>query len=51
MHHIGELIGLGTSTVCEIVKEVSSIIVNRLWEKFVTNNFPTNSEKIEKALD
>ena len=50
LHTIGELIGLGTSTVCEIVREVSSIIVNRLWERFVTNNFPTTSEKLEEVM-
>ena len=50
LHTIGELIGLGTSTVCEIVREVSSIIVNRLWERFVTNNFPTNSEKLKEVM-
>ena len=51
LHTIGELIGLGTSTVCEIVREVSRIIVNRLWERFVTNNFPTKSEKLEEVMD
>ena len=48
---VAELTGLGTSTVCEIVKEVSFSIVHHLWQKFVAKNFPDNSEKERDIME
>ena len=50
LHTIAELTGLGTSTVCMIVKEVSCIIVERLWGNFVAKNFPHNIEELNKSM-
>ncbi len=50
LHTVAEPTGLGTSTVCIIVKEVSSIIVKRLWEQFVSKNFPHNIEELKESM-
>ena len=50
LHTIAELTGLGTSTVCDIVREVSGVLVNRLWHNFVVKNFPNNSEKLKEVM-
>lgn len=50
LHTVAELTGLGTSTVCVIVKEVSGSIINRLWQKFVTKNFPNNLDNLKEIM-
>ncbi len=42
LHTVSELVGLGTATVCLIVKEVCESILACLWETFVANHMPTN---------
>ena len=51
LHTVAELTGLGTSTVFEIVKEVSLTIVCRLWQTFVAKNFPDNLEKQKDIME
>ena len=49
---IAEMTGLGNSTVCGIVSEVTKAIVNNLWSDQVTRHFPRNEEEFqEKILD
>lgn len=50
LHTIAELTGLGTSTVCMIVKEVSNVIISRLWQNFVSKNFPNDLEKLKDIM-
>ena len=40
---ISELTGLGISTVCEVVIEVSQAIVENLWDNEVASHFPQNA--------
>ncbi|XP_044184341.1 protein ALP1-like [Acropora millepora] len=47
-----EMTGLGNSTVCGILSEVTKAIVNNLWSGQVTRHFPRNEEEFrEKILD
>ena len=49
---ISEMSGLGLSTVCEIVSEVSRAIINKLWSTSVTKFMPTTEEEFKsKILD
>ena len=49
---MAEMTGLGNSTVCGIVSEVTKAIVNNLWSYKVTQHFPRNKEEFrEKILD
>ena len=49
---IAEMTGLGVSTVCTIVHEVTRAIVNNLWDKCVGQQLPRNEEHFkEKILD
>jgi len=44
--------GLGNSTACVIVSEVTKAIVYNLWSDQVTRHFPRNEEEFrEKILD
>ena len=44
---IAEMTGLGNSTVCGIVSEVTKAIVNNLWSYKVTQHFPRNEEELQ----
>ena len=49
---IAEMTGLGTSTVCEIVSEVTKSIINKLWYDQVSKHFPRNEQEFQyKILD
>ena len=50
LHTIGELAGLGKSTVCGIVKEVSEAIVSRMWQKMVVCNMPKSLENLKETM-
>lgn len=50
LHTIGELVGLGKSTVCGIVTEVSEVIVSHLWQKMVACHVPKNLEKLKETM-
>ena len=50
LHTISELTGLGTSTVCEIIVEVSSAIVSTLWQSSVAKLFPSNLLELEESM-
>lgn len=47
---IGEMSGLAKSTVCVIVKETFSAIINTLWDDTVTKYFPTSSDDFEESM-
>ena len=51
LHTIGELVGLGTSTVCSIVKETCEAIVLKLWLPFVDKNMPKTVEELIEIMD
>ena len=51
LHNIGELVGLGTSTVCSIVKETCEAIVLKLWLPFVDKNMPKTVEELIEITD
>ena len=38
---IGDISGLGTSTICSIVSEVCQALVDCLWEEEVSKHMPT----------
>ena len=46
LYTISELTGYGTSTVCEIVNEVSTVIVNNMWNCSVSCNFPKDTDSM-----
>lgn len=49
---IAEMTGLGVSTVCTIVNEVTRAIVNNLWDECVGQQLPKREEHFkEKILD
>lgn len=49
---ISELAGIGRSTVCTIVDEVTDAIIKNLWEDHVLKHFPKDKEQFkEKILD
>lgn len=50
LHTIGELVGLGTSTVSVIVQEVCSAMVSRLWKPFVEKNMPKTLEELKESM-
>ncbi len=50
LHTVSELIGLGTSTVSEIVVEVSRTIVNRLWESCIAKHMPTDLPELKESM-
>ena len=44
--------GLGTSTVCGIVSDVTKAIINNLWNEQVDQHFPKDKQQFrEKILD
>ena len=52
LYAIGEMVGLAESTVCQIVAEVCTAIIEELWSETVEINFAkTNDEFKEKLLD
>ena len=49
---IGEMVGLAESTVCQIVVEVCTVIIEELWLETIEIHFPkSNDEFQEKLLD
>lgn len=49
---IAEMTGLGLSTVCGIVSDVTKAIINNLWNEQVSQHFPSNElEFRDKILD
>ena len=50
VHTTSELVALGKSTVCSIVVEVSSAIIEVLWKETVTNHFPTTKDKYRMCM-
>ena len=50
LHTIGELVGLGTSTVSGIVQEMCCAMVNRLWKSFVEKNMPKTLQEIKESM-
>ena len=49
---ISEMSGLGVSTICEIVSDVSRAIINQLWNTCVTKHMPSTEEEFRcKMLD
>ena len=52
LYPIGEMVGQAGSTVCQIVVEVCTTIIEELWSETVEIHFPkTNDEFKEKLLD
>lgn len=47
---IAEMTGLGVSTVCTIVNEVTKAIVENLWEECVTKHMPKSEEEFKKKM-
>ena len=50
LHTIGELVGLGTSTVCGIVEEVCDAMIRRLWQPCVGKNMPETLEELKDYM-
>ena len=50
LHTIGELVGLGTSTVSGIVQEVCRAMINRLWKSFVEKNMPKTLQEMTENM-
>ena len=48
---ISELTGLGTSTVCEIVIEVSQALVEHFWDDEVASHFPQNTDELKRKME
>ena len=48
---ISELTGLGVSTVCEVVIEVSQAIVENLWDNEVASHFPQNANELRRKME
>ena len=49
---IAEMTGLGVSTVCGIVSDVTKAIINNLWDEQVSQHFPRNEQEFrDKILD
>ena len=42
--------GLGVSTVCSIVNEVTNAIVESLWEECVTKHMPKSEEEFKRKM-
>ena len=42
--------GYGTSTVCEIVNEVSTAVVNCMWDCTVSCNFPSDVNTLKSCM-
>ena len=52
LYAIAEMAGVGVSTVCTIVSEVSESIINNLWKDSVMAYFPSDETRFkEKMLD
>ena len=51
LYTISELTGCSVSTVCEIVNEVSSAIVNNLWMDSVSSHFPKDTEPFKQCME
>ena len=47
---ISEMTGLGVSTVCTIVNEVTKAIVENLWDECVTKHMPKSEEEFKKKM-
>ena len=50
LYTISELTGYGTSTVCEIVNQVSTAIVNNMWNCSVSCNFPKDTDAMKNCM-
>ena len=50
LHTIGELVGLGTSTVSGIVQEVCEAMMQRLWQPHVGKHFPTTLPELKESM-
>lgn len=49
---IAEMAGLGVSTVCSIVQEVSQVLVDHLWAETISTHMPQSQEDFKiKILD
>ena len=48
---ISELTGLSVSTVCEVVIEVSQVIMENLWVNEVTSHFPQNANELRRKME
>ena len=44
------MVGLGPSTVCTIVQEVTEAIVSCLWEECITARFPANEDQLNNKI-
>ena len=52
LYTLAEMAGVGVSTVCTIVREVSKSIINNLWKDTVIAHFPSDEVRFkEKRLD
>lgn len=47
---IVEMTGLGVSTVCTIVSEVTRLIIDNLWEECLTQHLPKNAEDFKNKI-
>ena len=47
---ITEMAGLGVSTVCTIVDDVTQAIVNNLWSDRVTKHMPKTEDDFRKTI-
>ena len=47
---IAEMAGLGVSTVCTIVDDVTQAIVNNLWSDCVTEHMPKTEDDFRKKI-
>lgn len=47
---LSEMTGLGVSTVCTIVNEVTKAIVENLWDECVTKHMPKSEEEFRKKM-
>ena len=49
-HTSAEMMGIGESTVCNIVREVARAIVENLWAEFVEVNFPYDRDLLYQKV-
>ena len=45
---MAEMTGLGTSTVCGIVSDVTKAIINNLWNEQVDQHFPRDKQQFRE---
>ena len=51
LHTISELVGLGKTTVCLIVKEVCEALVSCMWHEYVSSKMATDLNSLREVME